>query len=164
MAALQLSDRPSIRRVRTSRAGPQDRGPSRCATVTRATSTERYSSEKAPDVRVLVAFDDTYRSYRESISFAISKMRSGTHVVAVSASALDAEISRLSPHVVICGGGATVPSGDETMRVILPTEEQNLARVSVDGASREIPNPSLIDLLVLLDEAMDLIRVSRQAP
>ena len=115
-------------------------------------------------MRVLVAFDDTYRSYRESISFAIRKMRSGTHVVAVSARGLDAEMARLSPHVVICGGAATTPSRGETMRVILPTEEQNLARVSLGGASREIPNPSLLDLLVLLDEAMDLIQASRQAP
>ena len=52
-------------------------------------------------IRVLVAFDNAYRAYREVIGAAIRVLRSQVEVTTTDLDDLEAEVARLDPQVVI---------------------------------------------------------------
>jgi hypothetical protein len=53
-------------------------------------------------IRVLVAFDDTYRSYREVIAASIRVLRPHLNVTATDLKDLEKKLPSLKPRVVIC--------------------------------------------------------------
>jgi hypothetical protein len=52
-------------------------------------------------IRVLVAFDDQYRTYREVIAAAIRVLRPQVEVSTTDLDGLEAQVARLNPRVVI---------------------------------------------------------------
>ena len=53
-------------------------------------------------IRVLVAFEDQYRAYREVIGAAIRVLRPQVDVTTTGLDDLEAEVARLDPLVVMC--------------------------------------------------------------
>jgi F420-dependent methylenetetrahydromethanopterin dehydrogenase len=102
--------------------------------------------------RVLVAFEDEYRAYREVIAAAIRVLRSGARVESTNLEALAQEVERTDPHVVICTRPNTVDPGRRPAWVVLPTDPTQPARICIGGRYSERANPTIEVLLGIVDE------------
>ncbi len=58
--------------------------------------------EETAKTRVLIAFEDEYRTYREFIASAICTRRPRVKVTVGALGLLGGEIARFDPHLVIC--------------------------------------------------------------
>ena len=90
--------------------------------------------------RVLVAFGDEHRAYREVIAADVRLLRPHTEVSTAVTTDLEAKIALLDPQVVVCGvpGRPDPGSGFVTAWVELPAGVGRPARVRVgDGGRRE---------------------------
>ena len=108
--------------------------------------------------RVLVAHEDEYRAYREVIAAGIRALRPHAVVAACTPDELGAELERFGPQVVVCGRSGIADPGDATAWVELPPELGRPAWVRVGDRRRSAANPTLEDLLGIIDEAEDLLR------
>lgn len=109
--------------------------------------------------RVLVAFKDDYRVYRESIAIAIQGHRPHAEVMTAEPSALEAEVVRLTPQLIICSLPKPATQATSTLSwVELSTNPNHPSRISITGGRCwESANPSLEELLSVFDEAEKLI-------
>jgi hypothetical protein len=108
--------------------------------------------------RVLVAYGDEYRAYREVIAAGIRLLRPHTEVSTAAPADLGAELERFSPQVVVCGVPGRPDPGDGAAWVELPAGVGRRARVRVGDRRREAVGLSLEGLLVVVDEAEELVR------
>jgi hypothetical protein len=103
-------------------------------------------------MRVLVAFEESYRIYRETIAAALRVLRLETEVKSTTLEELEGELERFDPEVVICSGHKEVEPGirlawiELSMDPILPT------KISVGGRHFERTNPTVEDLLEIIEE------------
>ncbi len=111
-------------------------------------------------IRLLVAFEDDYRSYRGAISAAIQTLRPLMEVETVETDALGAELARLDPQVVICSRSeaAANPNGRVAAWVELPMEPDSAGLVRVGDHHYELRNPALEQLLEVVDAAENLLQ------
>ncbi|MDQ3791212.1 MAG: hypothetical protein M3341_00925 [Actinomycetota bacterium] len=54
------------------------------------------------EIRILVALEDDYRAYRETIASALRILRPGAEVATSGPDTLEEEVASLDPHLVIC--------------------------------------------------------------
>lgn len=108
-------------------------------------------------VRILVAIDEEYRSYREVIAGAIGAVRPQFEVASAGVGALDEEIKRFDPHLVICNLPATSASAESIAWVELSLDPVRPSVVRVGGRCTEVRNPVLDTLLEVIDQVEDLI-------
>ncbi len=113
---------------------------------------------EAVRARVLVAYDDEYRAYREVIAAGIRVLRPHTEVRTAGPADLGAELERFGPQVVVCGVPGRADPGDVLAWVEQPAEVGHPARVRVGDHRRESPGLSLSGLLVVVDAAEELVR------
>lgn len=107
----------------------------------------------ASSMRVLVAFGDEYRSYREAIARAtIRALRPATQVTVVPLEAVSAQVYRLEPHVVNYDRRSDGVPDRNTTWVTAPTEAGVPVSISQNGSFREVGNLSLTELITMLDE------------
>ena len=110
-----------------------------------------YVPGAAGGMRVLVAFGDEYRAYREAIARAIQSLRPSTQVTITPLEAVPAQVFRLEPHVVICARRSDGVSDRNTTWVTVPTEAGAPSSISCGGTFREVGELSLTELLTVLD-------------
>lgn len=110
--------------------------------------------------RVLEAYGDEYRAYREVIAAGIRLLRPLTEVSTAAPADLGAELERFSPQVVVCGVPGRPDLGFATAWVELPTEVRRPARVRVGDERRETVGLTLEGLLRIVDEAEELVRAN----
>jgi hypothetical protein len=108
--------------------------------------------------RVLVAYEEDYRSYREVVAAGIRLLRPGAGVRTAAPAELEEELGRFDPHLVVCGVPGRPDRGDVLAWVELPPEVGRPGRVRVGGGQREAPGLTLEGLLEVLDEAEALVR------
>jgi hypothetical protein len=109
-------------------------------------------------MRVLVAFGEEHRAYREVVAAGIRIMRPRADVATSTPTELEGEIGRFDPHVVVCV--APSPVADTAVRpawVTLDLRPGRAAKVRVGSRRRELPSPTLEDLLRVVDEAEELV-------
>jgi hypothetical protein len=102
--------------------------------------------------RILIAFEDEYRAYREAIAAAIRVLRPRAQVETAGLDALAEEVERLDPHLVICSRPNTVDPRGRPAWVELPIDPTRPARVCVGGRYSERTNPTMEVLLGVVDE------------
>ena len=102
--------------------------------------------------RILVAFEDDYRAYREVMAAAIRVLRPGSQVESANLDALAQQVERMDPHVVICSRPNTVDPRRRPAWVVLPTDPTRPARICVGGRYSERSNPTVEVLLGIIDE------------
>ena len=113
-------------------------------------------------MRILVAFDDEYRAFREAIAGALSALRPGDEVEAAELGAIGERVAAFDPHLVISSlSGALDPAG-RTAWVELSPEPDRPSRVCVGGRRSEARNPSISDLVAVAEEAEGLIEDERR--
>jgi hypothetical protein len=109
-------------------------------------------------MRILVAFEADYRTYRDVIAAGISILRPHVEVETTSLEALADGIERLDPRLVICSRPNTVDPGGRPAWVELTIDPTRLARVCVGGRCSERINPTVDVLLAIIDEVEELIQ------
>jgi hypothetical protein len=112
------------------------------------------------DMRILVAFEEGYRAYREVIAAGIRILRPHAEVETSSLDALREHIERFDPELVICGGHEAVDLGGRRAWVELSMDSTLTAKVSAGGRYSERTNPTLEVLLAILDAVEDLALTS----
>jgi hypothetical protein len=112
------------------------------------------------DMRILVAFEEGYRAYREVIAAGIRILRPHAEVETSSLEALPEHIEHFDPQLVICGGHEAVDSGDRPAWVELSMDPLQPTRIWVGGRYSERTNPTVDVLLEVIDKVEELIRTN----
>jgi hypothetical protein len=100
---------------------------------------------------VLVAFEDTYRAYRE-IAAACLRIIYDCEVETCTIGALEGEIERLRPKVVICDGLADVEEKGVFAWIELSVDPAEPTKVRLGKRRWELTNPDLQDLIEIIDQ------------
>ena len=102
---------------------------------------------------------DERRAHREVLGRAIEVLRPRLEVTVSGFGEFEGELGRLEPQVVICGRFRPAePDGDPLAWVALSLDPQRPTKVRVGGSRWDIHNPSLEDLLSVIDKAERLAR------
>jgi hypothetical protein len=109
-------------------------------------------------MKVLVAYEESYRSYGQLITKAIREMRPGLEVHSAGIGALGEELGRFEPHVVICSRSSSDYPGGRAAWVEIPVEPARPSHVCLDGDHEETVNPGLAKVLSVLDETEQRLR------
>lgn len=114
-------------------------------------------------MRVLVAFEDAYRLYRDALAGVIKDLRPHLCVGALNPDYLEGAVERLDPILVICDRPNTVsPNGRPAWYEFRP--DPNLPSVlCLAGEYSEVDNPAVGELLSAVDEAETLARARGEA-
>jgi hypothetical protein len=108
-------------------------------------------------IRILVAIEDDYRAYREAIAASIQVLRPHVQVATARLEALEAEVTRFEPHVVICSLPATASPGGHVAWVEISLEPTRPSIICIGGRYSKGHNPALDALLEVIDEAERLV-------
>ncbi|MBA2534453.1 MAG: hypothetical protein H0V21_05545 [Rubrobacter sp.] len=114
---------------------------------------ESIGERRVITMRILIAYDDNYRAYREIMARTIRACRPHLDVSIVDDESLLSEIARLSPEMVICGWpepAAETPASAAWME--LPSDPSQPTRTRAGAHRSESRNPSLRELLSIVDE------------
>jgi hypothetical protein len=99
-----------------------------------------------------VAIEDDYRAYREVIAAGLVMLRPDAKVKSTIIEAIDEELERFDPQVVISSGQKDPESGGSHVWIELSLDPTQPAKVSVGGRYLERTNPSVGDLLEIIGE------------
>jgi hypothetical protein len=116
------------------------------------------------EIRLLIAFEPEYRAYQGVIAAAIRVLRPHVEVETADLYALEEEIQRLDPEMVICGPSNTADLSDRLVWVRLSMDPSQPTRVSIGGRYSERTNPTLEALLEVIDEAETFISEKQNGP
>jgi len=108
-------------------------------------------------MRVLIAYEDSHRSYGEALAGAVLGMRPHAEVSLVQACELRGEVGRLDPHLVVSGKPNTVDPEGRAAWGTLSDEPDEPSEVCVGGRRRGLKNPGIEELLAVFDEAEALV-------
>ena len=110
-------------------------------------------------MRVLVAYEEVYRSYRDAIVLAIMGHRPHFVVLDAPLWELEAALERLEPHAVVCSRpSAEYPSGGKRAWVELPIEPTRSGDICIGGEHQGAVNLELEEVLSALDETEERLR------
>ncbi len=110
-----------------------------------------------PETRVLISFAAVHRIYRDAVARAIRNARPRVEVAVGEQGALEAEVAHFDPHLVICS--PPIPKElveDRLAWLELSPHPEGTWTIFVGGRCWESLNPSLSDLLSVVDETEEL--------
>ena len=110
------------------------------------------STRGAVAIRILVALEDDYRVYRETIAVGIRILRPRAETKSVELKALEEEINRFEPQVVIYSGPKAVDSDGSPAWIELSVDPTASTKITVGECCFERTNPTLEELLKLVDQ------------
>jgi hypothetical protein len=109
-------------------------------------------------MRVLVSLEREYRVYMEAIAAAIREFRPDA-----DGRSLEAEVERLDPQLVITGPLAPEnPLDEQLARIELSPDTAQPSKFRVGERRWESTNPTLGEILPVLDETKRLLRTYRE--
>ena len=112
--------------------------------------------EAAPDIRILVSFEEGFHAYRDTLAAAIRIIRPNAEVVTVEPMEIRPTAKRFRPDVII---GSPLTKADVEgvpAWVELSLDPAKPSRISLNGCYSETVNPTLDKLLVIMDEVVPL--------
>lgn len=137
-------DRPASKVARTAfRGGDAPRGTAR-------------ARGEAGRLRVLLA--NAPLSYRQAMAGALAVLRPDVEVLLGKPEALDTEVERLRPDVVVCSHVTPLVEGRVPAWVDLYPEGDRHATISIDGLRVETGGIELDDLLSIIDQRVRLAK------
>jgi hypothetical protein len=130
-----------------------------CAIILGGILKEASPKRELAEIRILVAFEDEYRTYRDVIAAAIRVSRPHIEVATAGVGGLAEEISRFDPQVVICSRPNTSDPSGEIAWVEISLDRVEPAKVYIAGRYSERSSlPALEMLLAVVDEAEGTVR------
>ncbi len=109
-------------------------------------------------MRVLIAMEVNYWSYREVMAGCLKAIRPHLEVARASFEDCEEQLESFEPQVVICSGQMFARSEgplvwmDLALDSIVPLRRQ--AQIWLDGRCRRMPNPGIEDLISVIDEVV----------
>jgi hypothetical protein len=126
---------------------------------------DREEPRKPVRMRVLVALEDEYRTYMEAMVAAIREFRPDIEVVAITGGSedLEAGVTRLDPQLVICNPPVPEnPVGERLALIELSPDSTRATNFRVGERRWQSMNPTLGEILSVVDETKGLFRASRE--
>jgi hypothetical protein len=114
------------------------------------------------EMRVLIGYEDSHRSYGETTADAIRWLRPGIEVSLVQAEEIGDEVARLDPHLVVCNRPNEVDPGGRAAWARLSDEPDEPSEFCLGGRRRTLENPGFKELLAIVDEAEELVLGGRE--
>ena len=111
-------------------------------------------------MRVLVAIEDDYRSYREVIAAGICVLRPRTEVETAPMEELEEQVERFDPQLVVCSRPNTLASRRCAGWVELPLDPTRPTKICVAGRYSKRINPPIAVLLAVIDEVEQLLKTN----
>ena len=108
--------------------------------------------------QILIAFEDEYRIYRDTIAAAIRILCPRAEVETAGLDEIGERIARFDPHVVVCSRPNTVDQGGRLAWVQLPMNPTRPTKVCAGGRYSELTNPTLEVLLRVIEETERLVQ------
>ncbi len=109
---------------------------------------------------ILVTFTQEYRLYADTTATAIQQLRPHVEILVVEPGALETELARLEPHLVISDRPKNaVGVGGRSAWLEIPTKPARSAKLYLNGVYWEGANPGLVELLWAVDETERLLRM-----
>lgn len=105
--------------------------------------------------KILVALEDEYRAYREVLAAGVKALRPAVQVETALPSDVEEEMARFDPQVIISSVEATDPN-DAVAWITLSTDPSQPTKTHIGGRHIVQSNPTLFELLEVLDEAIRL--------
>ena len=122
---------------------------------------QRNEKMRSTKTRILVAFEDDYRAYAGALSKAIRASGQHLDVATTGLEALQTQVARLHPHLVISSVPNPVTKQQEGKLplawVELSLDPQRPSKFCVSGRRWESLNPSLEELLDVVEETKLLV-------
>ena len=113
-------------------------------------------------MRVLLSFEEQYRVYGQAMAAAIQQFRPEVEVAVVDGEDLDEETERFDPQLVICSPPAPDdPVDDRLARIELSPDPDQPSRFRIRDRQWESTNPTLGEILPVVDETKRLRRAAR---
>ena len=110
-------------------------------------------------VRVLVAYEEAYRSYRDAIVRTIGHHRPDFALLGTTPAELGPALEHFEPHAVVSSRpSAEYPGAGRGAWVELPAEPSRSGQVCVGGERERVVNPGIGRVLGALDEAEERLR------
>jgi hypothetical protein len=110
-------------------------------------------------MRILIAYEKSHRLYGYALERAIKARRPHLVVeIADGPEALEAEVERLDPHLMISNCLNTVDPGGRVAWLRLSHEPDEESDICLDGETSGLVNPGLEELLRIIDETEELVR------
>ena len=113
-------------------------------------------------MRVLLSFEEKYRVYGQAMAAAIREFRPDVEVAVCDGEDLEEEAERFDPQLVICSPtGPEKPVDDRLARIELSPDPDQPSRFRVGDRRWETTNPTLGEILPVVDETKRLRREAR---
>ena len=113
-------------------------------------------------MRVLLSFEEKYRVYGQAMAAAIRQFRPEVEVAVVDGEDLEEEAERFDPQLVICSPPASEnPVHERLARIELSPDPDQPSRFRVGERQWETTNPTLGEILPVVDETKRLRRGAR---
>lgn len=110
-------------------------------------------------MRVLLSFEEKYRLYGQAMAAAIREFRPDVEVAVCDGRDLEEEAERFDPQLVICSPPTPEnPLDDRLARIELSPEPDQPSRFRVGDRQWETTNPTLGEILPVVDETKRLRR------
>ena len=115
-------------------------------------------------MRVLVSLEREYRVYMEAIAAAIREFRPDVEVAVADGRSLEAEVECLDPQLVITGPPPAPenPVDEQLARIELSPDTAEPSKFRVGERRWESTNPTLGEILPVVDETKRLLRTCRE--
>src|SRR5215203_2108275 len=114
-------------------------------------------------MRILLSFEEKYRVYGQAMAAAIREFRPDIEVAVVDGEDLEEEAERFDPQLVICSLPTSENQVDDWLALIeLSPEPNQPSRFRVGERRWEITNPTLGEILPVVDETKRLRREARE--
>jgi hypothetical protein len=112
-------------------------------------------------MRLLIAHEDSHSLYSEAMERAIRNRRPHLEIKITRASELEAEFERFAPHMVLCERRNLAQPGGAGAWVKNSYEPSEPSEVCLDGRRWDLDNPTINELLAIIDETEELVRTGR---
>ncbi len=110
--------------------------------------------EAASKPRVLLANEP--RSYRQAIAHVLRALRPGLEVAETEPAALDRELRRGVPQLVICSRATPAVRGSVPAWIEPYTDHRPLSCVAIGNERSTVPEIGLADILQIVDRVLSL--------
>lgn len=121
-------------------------------------STPHHKNHGQYEVITRILLTNEPRSYREAMAGAFRALKPHTEVFVAEPEALDAEVARLSPQLVVCSHASPTVKIEALGWVELYPGHGSLSTVSVGGQRSTVVGIELADLLRTIDRTEALAR------
>ena len=108
--------------------------------------------------RVLVVYEDSYRSYGETMAGTIRGRKPDAEVSLIQARELASEVARFDPHLVVCNRPNAVDPGGRAAWVQLSDDPDEPSEYCLAGRRWWAQNPGLGEVLEIIDGTEGLLQ------